>query len=217
MPVSSFSSRVAVCASDSASSWLPVTDCQKPGKSARSSNSTRNAGVCTSTSVDTGILWLKEGLPEALAEPAVTFRRTGHARLMNEYPEWFMPFAPVFGRLAQNVAQRFPRGGVGLAVACRMTDRDNHAMTAEPVAILETVGKRVPVAAEMVRQLEAFGQCRQKRALAVGARGIDRMKRKFGRTGRRFDRIKIAMPVTHAGFVANSKVGQLHGRMLLND
>ena len=45
-----------------------------------------------------------------------------------------MPFAPVFGCFAQNVAQRFPIGGVRLAIVCRMTDGDDHAMTAEPVA-----------------------------------------------------------------------------------
>src|SRR5207302_8134501 len=175
MPVSSFSSRVAVSASDSASSWLPVTDCQKPGKSARSSNSTRNSGVCTSTSVDTGILRLKEGFARSacLSPP---LRSDGPAtRLVNEHPEWFMPFAPVFGCFAQNVAQRFPIGGVRLAIVCRMTDGDDHAMTAEPVAILDTAGERIPVAAKMLRQLEAFGQRRQKRALAVGVRGVDRM------------------------------------------
>ena len=47
-------------------------------------------------------------------------------------------------------------------------------MTAEPVAILETVGERVPVVAEVLGQLETLGQRRQKRDLAVGVTGIDR-------------------------------------------
>ena len=47
---------VAVSSSVSPGSWLPVTDCQKPGASARSINSTRRSGVWTSASVETGIL-----------------------------------------------------------------------------------------------------------------------------------------------------------------
>src|ERR1700724_1847589 len=61
MRPAALNSDIQVWSSDSPSSWLPVTDCQKPGKSARSSNSTRSSGVCTSTSVDTGILRLKGG------------------------------------------------------------------------------------------------------------------------------------------------------------
>jgi hypothetical protein len=56
MPVSSATSRNAVCSSVSPSSWLPVTDCQKPGWSARSSSSTSSAVLYTTTSVETGIL-----------------------------------------------------------------------------------------------------------------------------------------------------------------
>src|ERR1700680_3736640 len=104
-----------------------------------------------------------------------------------------------------------------LAVACRMTDHDRHAMSAEPVAILETIGERVPVVAEMFRQLEALGQRRQKRAFAVSVTGVDRMKAQFGSAGRGLDRVELAAPVVHSGVVANSKFGQLHGRMLLND
>ena len=56
MPVSSATSRTAVSRRVSPGSWLPVTDCQKPGRSARSSSSTSSAGVWITTSVETGIL-----------------------------------------------------------------------------------------------------------------------------------------------------------------
>ena len=44
-PVSSITSRTAVCSRLSPASWLPVTDCQNPGWSARSSSSTFRSGV----------------------------------------------------------------------------------------------------------------------------------------------------------------------------
>src|SRR5579859_2290464 len=56
MPVSSASSRSAVSRKLSPSSWLPVTDCQKPGRSARSMSNTCKSGVWITTSTDTGIL-----------------------------------------------------------------------------------------------------------------------------------------------------------------
>jgi len=53
MPVSSPTSRTAVCSNDSASqSLLPVTDCQKSSASARLINKTSNVGVWMTTNTD---------------------------------------------------------------------------------------------------------------------------------------------------------------------
>lgn len=56
-PVSSPTSRTAVSSSNSSSfCLLPVTDCQNPGRSARSISSTCKSVVCITTKTETGIL-----------------------------------------------------------------------------------------------------------------------------------------------------------------
>jgi hypothetical protein len=56
IPVSSATSRTQVSTSDSASeSFEPVTLCQKPGASARSSRSTSSSALWMTTRTDSGI------------------------------------------------------------------------------------------------------------------------------------------------------------------
>jgi hypothetical protein len=47
---------VPISSGSFSASKLPVTDCQKPGRSARSISSTRKSAVCITTSTEIGIL-----------------------------------------------------------------------------------------------------------------------------------------------------------------
>ena len=127
-------------------SWLPVTDCQKPGKSARSRSSTRSSGVCTRTSVETGILECKsaDGLPMARYGAPLQATNTQNGLCRSRQ------YSAASPRMSESVSSPgdapCDRARYGAARSpCRERRANRYP---------RGIGERVPVVAEMLRQPE---------------------------------------------------------------
>src|SRR3954467_2622393 len=170
--------------------------------------STSRSRVWTSTSADTGIL-------EGIAGAAENERVTGGASI-HENPERFVPLAPVIRRFGEDVLDRGPVGGVGLAIRGGVRERDHATRAAEPVVVLDAIGEGLPVVAEVLRQLEALRQRTEELVLAADARQVGGMQLELrgGRGGGQC--VGITAPHVNACKLRIVKVGQLHSRILLN-
>ena len=116
MPVSSRNSRAAVSAGASPGSWLPVTDCQMPGKSARSSSSTRRSRSVNDDQRGKGLL----GGSQATKTQNGTWRSFQNSAAS--------------ARMSSSVC---PLVRVRLAIRRRVRETHDDAVLAEPVVVLE--------------------------------------------------------------------------------
>ena len=110
-----------------------------------------------------------------------------------------------------------PVRGVLLAEAGAAAQRDDAPRLAQPVAVLEDVGQRVPVVAEMLGQLQLPVECGEQRRTIGGVGQVDRRERELRVRRGVLQRLDRARPRVDAGLVEVGEVGSLHSRILEND
>jgi hypothetical protein len=112
--------------------------------------------------------------------------------------------------------ERAPVGRMRLAVMRRMRKANRATRLADPVAILEHVGERVEVVAEVFGKLEPFREGREQRRLVLDVREVDVDVADCRVAGGRLDSIGVSMVVEHARLVVVGEIRQLHSRILRN-
>ena len=98
-----------------------------------------------------------------------------------------------------------------------MTQKNRHAMVAEPRAILHAVRQGVPIVPEMRWKLEPYLQRGHELGLAAYAVKIDETELQLGCGSRGLRGFRRAGPIVYAGIRHGSEVGKFHGRILVND
>ena len=159
------------------------------------------------------------GAPSRDAKDSRTPRRSAEAQLTNTQNATWRSFqnSAASARMSSSVR---PFGRMVAAVARRSaTSAIDAAVLAEPVAVLEHVGERVPVVAEVLGQLRARGRARRTASRdPAPCDEVDGREARDAHASRpRLQRLDRAVPRAHAGVVDAREVGRLHSRILAND
>ena len=119
--------------------------------------------------------------------------------------------------LGQDLLQHLRVGGMVAPERGRAGERDDAPGAAEPVAVLEDVGERVPVVAEVVGQAEAAVEFGEERRLVLRASEVDGGETELRGARGRAHRLERTGPVAEAGVVRDGEIGHLHSRILRKD
>ena len=184
MPVSSPTSRTAVSRSCSSPSWLPVTDCQKPGCAARSSSRISSCGVWMTTSTETGFFG-GHGSVGSQAMPSACIS-TRHQKGMPCSRQSLAACSKTC-RVVTKSASAWPW------MPSQCSSMHQVAFGRPPGHVGEAVGKRVEVVAEPVGKVQRLADGR--RAVCSLSPALARSTRKVGEAvglrRRRSDRLLV--------------------------
>jgi hypothetical protein len=96
-------------------------------------------------------------------------------------------------------------------------ERDDASALAEPVAVLEHVGERVPVVPEVIGQRERLVERREQRRAILRMREVDRGERSCACDAARTQRLERARPRAHARVIDTRQIGSFHSRILAKE
>jgi hypothetical protein len=130
-----------------------------------------------------------------------------------EYPGRLVPLPP-YSAVSLRISERVSSRRRALAIGRAVPQHDRDAVSAEPVAVFQAIGERIPVVAEVLGQLEALAQRFQQRGLVVDAVQVKRAELELRCGGGGLQRFGRPGPVMHACVRCCGKVGNLHCRIL---